>query len=696
MGLKLRPYQQQASDAWERHYSVGCKNSIIQLATGLGKTLVGWSLIHEHFDLHKHRIMWMAHVGELITQPKHEALSQFPEWGKETYTAIGRPGIGIVMNTYDETHARIIIGTVQTLSNQKRLDEILRHGVIDLLVIDECHHAVADTYLYVIDRLREANPALSVLGLTATPQRTDGIGLVNAFKDGKIIYSMDIMRGIGEGWLKPLQGITVHTPIHLAKAALRSDGTDFNHEELARVLDAQNWKRIIADAYREKAGGRRAIAFMPSVEMSIEFASIMRSRGVRAAHIDGATIIDEHGDDPVALGLTYSRMRREVIQRFNQGKIDLLTNFNVLMEGFNGTNVGCIIWARPTLSNTLFTQGVGRGTRLPAGLARMTFDHDNNEYVCVHNNGSVERIVPEEMPGPPDCIVLDFAAEDVKIVQFADIFGKGLPAAKPDVLNDMLADSTILVDIMAGQSLKALLTNSSKFLYDGQGQRYSRRSLFGGRDEAWFVSEFGEQVVGVGQNHILYIKPPDYGLVDQIEARTMRLMRWLDANPNADSSLVRRYTAKLYKYQEMLILVDNFTLWHVEGKRVEKGDRGMTLWGNKVSKTYLIGAYDNPQDCVTAAFPLAAQYGEGYEAITNKGKAWRNRPATAKQLDILCNPQKHIQQLAREAGLNIPKSYDGISAGEAAQLISYRVAQALVVIALHKLLNHTISDRAAV
>jgi superfamily II DNA or RNA helicase len=238
--ITLRPYQVTAVETIRSEWT-HVKATLAALATGTGKTEIGTATIAAEWEAAQDagqymRVLWLVHRIELADQPVER-------WARNWSHAL--PSRGIVMADRDDKDRGLVVATVQTLSasGYKRLDEVLRYGRFTHLVIDETHRAVARTYKGVLERLRRAEPNLRILGLTATPKRTDGDGLKQVFDSVAVRYS--IKDAIKLGALCPFVAMGVQLPISIADVPVKGKDGEWDGEILGSVLDVDNARQII-------------------------------------------------------------------------------------------------------------------------------------------------------------------------------------------------------------------------------------------------------------------------------------------------------------------------------------------------------------------------------------------------------------------------------------------------------------------
>ena len=241
------------------------------------------------------------------------------------------------------------------------------------ILVGNCHHSPADSYLRIYERLFELNPEMYHLGVTATPRRADNVALGKVFDE--VVFSLSIKDLIRQGFLCSLKAKAIRTNIDLD--GVRTVAGEFNQKQLASVVDVENRNELIVDSYVEHGDGRKALCFTVSVDHAHRLAEMFREKGISAEALSGETPLEE---------------RREILRRFSVGEIQVVTNCAVLTEGFDEPSIECIILTRPTKSQTLYIQMVGRGTRI--------------------------------FPKKEDCLILDFVDSTTRhrLAQLHDIF----------------------------------------------------------------------------------------------------------------------------------------------------------------------------------------------------------------------------------------------------------------------------------
>ncbi|MFM9681135.1 DEAD/DEAH box helicase [Streptomyces brasiliscabiei] len=335
MSFTPRPYQLDAIEALRKGWADGQTRVAVVLPTGAGKTVVFSHLAHQMLDqIDGRRVLVIAHREELIEQAASKLLAVDPMLR-----------VGIVKAQRDDHHdADVIVASVQTLAVQKRREAIRDIG---LIIVDECHHTAARTYMEVL-RHFGAWDGVPTAGFTATMTRTDG-GLAEVWEE--VVFRLDILDMISDGYLCDVRGksITVDT-LDLNKVKTR--GGDLVEGQLGKALEDSGALDAIAKAYVDHAGDRAGVVFTPTVATAQQAAAALEAVGIKAAPVWGDMGRDE---------------RRATLARYTAGEVQVLTNCMVLTEGFDAPHTSCIVVARPTKSPGLYVQMVGRGLRPAPG-----------------------------------------------------------------------------------------------------------------------------------------------------------------------------------------------------------------------------------------------------------------------------------------------------------------------------------------
>lgn len=325
--MELRPYQQEARERifqeWEK-----VDKTLLVLPTGCGKTIV-FAKITEDCVRRGDRVLILAHRGELLEQAADKL-------AKAT-------GLGCATEKAEESCLgswfRVTVGSVQTLMREKRLNQFPA-DYFDDIIIDEAHHCLSDSYQRVLKHFPDAK----VLGVTATPDRGDMRNLGQYFES--LAYEYTLPKAIKEGYLSPIKALTL--PLKLDLSGVGVQAGDFKSGEIATALDPYLYQ--IADEMLKYCADRKTVVFLPLVKTSQKFRDILNQKGLRAAEVNGD-----------------SKDRAEVLEAFDRGEYDVLCNSMLLTEGWDCPSVDCIVVLRPTKIRSLYSQMVGRGTRLYPG-----------------------------------------------------------------------------------------------------------------------------------------------------------------------------------------------------------------------------------------------------------------------------------------------------------------------------------------
>lgn len=334
--IKLRPYQEEAIDAFRGAVQDGTSRGMIVLPTGCGKTVTGLALAKAMGA----RTLWLAHREELISQP---AKALRAVW----------PGVnaGVVKAERNEWARDFVFASVQTAWRPQRLEKLTG---FDLVVVDEAHHAAAQSYKLILDRLGcFQSGGTPLLGLTATPERTDNFKLDDIFQ--RIVYQFQLRQAVESGYLVDVE--MVQRPLKVDLDQVGSRGGDFKEGELDTALLEAGIVGDVCSAVNELARDHKTIIFTVSIRQAQQIAERLKLEGHRADYVSGETPVQR---------------RRQKLAALASGKITHMVNCMVLTEGFDEPSVDCIIMARPTQSKSLYIQCVGRGLRIAPNKDRCT------------------------------------------------------------------------------------------------------------------------------------------------------------------------------------------------------------------------------------------------------------------------------------------------------------------------------------
>jgi ATP-dependent helicase IRC3 len=335
-GIVLRPYQKECIEAVVAARRKGVRRMIVCLPTGAGKTVI----FSELARLARKQVLVLAHREELLSQAR-----------EKLEAALAGQRVVSIERGADRApdSARVLVCSIRSL-HEERLSRVLRGRDIGLIIYDECHHAAAEDNQRVLRQLGAFDEgwAGTLLGFTATTSRGDGRGLETVFQT--IVYSRLLPEMIEDGYLAPLRGYRISTASDLTR--LSPGSADFREEELAEAVDIEERNALVARSIQELARDRRTIAFCVTVNHARNLARCLNLLGVPAG---------------VVYGAMPAEARAGILADFRSGRVQTIANVAVLTEGFDDPGTSCIAMARPTRSEGLYAQCVGRGTRLHPG-----------------------------------------------------------------------------------------------------------------------------------------------------------------------------------------------------------------------------------------------------------------------------------------------------------------------------------------
>ena len=311
-------------DEWES----GNTRTLLVLATGTGKTVI-FSKIIEDCVKNGERCLILAHRGELLEQAADKM---------RKLTGMGCALEKAESSCLDTENLwyPVVLGSVQTIQQPKRLEQFSR-DYFQTIVIDEAHHSLSEGYKRVIEHFKDAK----ILGVTATPDRGDRQSLGEIYQS--IAYEYTLPRAIKEGYLCRIKAQTI--PLELDMTQLKTQAGDYSLSSISTALDP--YLEQIATEMETYCKGRKTIVFLPLIATSQKFRDILNAHGFNAVEVNGM-----------------SEDRAEILKDFRDGRYDVICNSMLLTEGFDEPSIDCVVCLRPTKVRSLYTQVVGRGTRI--------------------------------------------------------------------------------------------------------------------------------------------------------------------------------------------------------------------------------------------------------------------------------------------------------------------------------------------
>jgi DNA repair protein RadD len=332
--IELRTYQIKAREDIRAAYENGIKSICFQLPCGGGKTVIFTDIVARTY-MASTRTVIIVHRDTLLLQ----ASRKLNEYGIRH---------GIIAPGFPRTYDLIQIASIQTL--------VRRDNTFDFIIIDEAHHALADSYTKVIER----NPEAHILGVTATPMRTNGSGLNKIFEH--LICGPSVAKLTEQGYLVPSKVYGPARALDLSSIHTRSG--DYAQDELAMVMDKPTITGNAVSEYRRLCNGAAAVAFTVSIQHAIDVCAEFNAAGYHAEYISGKM---------------HKSIIRDHIAGLENGRIQVLTSCDLISEGMDVPAVRAAILLRPTKSTTLYMQQVGRVLRpYPGKDHAIILDHAGN------------------------------------------------------------------------------------------------------------------------------------------------------------------------------------------------------------------------------------------------------------------------------------------------------------------------------
>ena len=348
--MLLRPYQEvainDAADALDKH-----GNTLVVAPTGAGKTIMLSALVGKRRGVSKD-VLILQHRDELVSQNSTKFQRVNPELSASYVNASQKDWGGDA-----------VFAMVQTLSRHNNLEQMPK---VDLIVVDEAHHTVADTYQRIINAAKKANEGVQVVGFTATPNRGDKKGLRDVFTNCS--HQIEIATLIREGFLVPPKTFVVDVGVQDELRDVRKTASDFDMADVEKIMNRRAINKRVVEEWLDKAGDRKTIVFCSTIRHAEDVCEEFVRQGVIAHVVTGNTPSDE---------------REEILHDLAHGETQVVVNVAVLTEGFDAPPVSCVVLTRPCSYKSTMVQMIGRGLR--------TVDQ-------------------EEFPGvvKTDCIVMDF------------------------------------------------------------------------------------------------------------------------------------------------------------------------------------------------------------------------------------------------------------------------------------------------
>lgn len=440
--LKLRAYQQECIDAVFASWSEGTRRPAAVLPTGAGKTVIFSSLTQRFGQEEGKRVLILVHREELADQAIAKLKQTSP------YLDVGK-----IKAHQNDIQSDVMVASVQTLARSSRLEALQNTeenwGEVGLIITDECHHGSAPSY----KKIYEAFPDAFNVGFTATLARGDKRGLGDVWDE--VVYSRSVLNMIKNKYLVDVKAKKVDIEGLNLEGVQKSRG-DYQASDLGEALQGSGAMEQIASAYVEHAKDRQGIVFTPTVATAWDAKTAFDARGLKTAVISGETPREE---------------RLKIFEDFRTGRVQTLANCMVLTEGFDAPWASCAVIARPTQSQPLYVQMVGRVLRT--------------------------------WPGKSDALVLD-------VTGVGGMRLKTLMDLEPGSVREM-REGESLEEAVEREASEAPTKPQGSSL---QGLKFQDHDLFAASEVHWLKTEAGVLFIAAGKHYVLLWPSRHEGLWD--------------------------------------------------------------------------------------------------------------------------------------------------------------------------------------
>ncbi|KAI0825051.1 P-loop containing nucleoside triphosphate hydrolase protein [Trametes gibbosa] len=513
--VELRPYQESCLDACVEALQTGSTRIGVSLPTGSGKTTVFISLLSRlpppASAPEANRSLVIVNSVELAQQTADQAKRLFPEWTVEI-----EQGKHHASGTADLT-----VATFQTLLRSLRLDKF-RAQYMKALIVDEAHHAAAPSYRHILSHFNAdiKNPdkdfepptpsqhPVPIVGFSATFSRHDGLALGSVFE--RIVYHRDFLDMIKEQWLCNVRFTTVRANIDLSNVTINSHSGEFNPTSLAHVVNTDVVNELVVRTWLDKAADRKStLIFCVNIAHVVKLTAAFRDAGIDARYL--------HSGTPAA-------ERKALVENFKGGQYPVLINCAVLTEGADIPNIDCVIVARPTRSQNVFAQMIGRGMRLSPDTGKV--DCRIIDFVDLHERAAgvisaptLFGLDPSEL-GEDETIetieqrmVTLEAENDIDDMPVNDTTSRSIPTPKSVTYVDY-DDPFVLLDQASGDpNIRKLSRNAwvccgeGVYILECLGKGYVRVELAKDEKEAQYHAHYTPPTLPQGTAYMLKISP---------------------------------------------------------------------------------------------------------------------------------------------------------------------------------------------
>jgi len=428
--MQLRDYQIDCQTAIKNSFDQGINRQLVALPTGTGKTVI---FAHLPQTLGVSKAIVLAHREELLDQARDKIQSVNPDLRVEVEQADRRAS----------AWADIIVASVATIG-RKDSPRIERFDPNQwpLIICDEAHHSIASTYINVFNYFGIfTDPKKLLVGVTATPNRGDKVGLAEVYQN--IVFQRNLREMITAKWLCPITAYRIITGSDLT--GVRIQHGDFVDADLAEAVNTPERNQLAVDSYKCYCEGRRALVFCVDKNHTRDMADAFKKSGIPCGIVLGDTNPDE---------------RAYTLRQLAEGKIKVVANCMVLTEGYDLPTLSCIIMARPTKSGLLYTQCIGRGTRIHP-------EKQNLIVIDLTDNSQKHQLISlPSLLGLP----LEFAIQGKDVIETVNEFDRlqakhpGVPLSEARSIEDI---ERIIqkFDILKAAAIDPNVANYSKFTW---------------------------------------------------------------------------------------------------------------------------------------------------------------------------------------------------------------------------------------
>jgi superfamily II DNA or RNA helicase/very-short-patch-repair endonuclease len=446
--LTLREHQEDALEAISELRGKGITIALLAHATGTGKTVTAIADAQRLGG----RTLFIVHTKDLV----HQSVAKFEEmW----------PGISVgrFVDIVHDTDEHVIVGTVQSVSKNLPM---FKPDDFNYLIIDEAHHATADTYQHI---LKYFHPEFT-LGLSATEDRADGISALEVFRNAA--HRLSLREAVENGELVPIRCVRVETNIDLTK--VRFNEVQYNRRDIEEAILVPGRDQLILDTYVEHVLGRKAVVFCVNVRHGETLANLFQCQNISARSVSGRLPAKE---------------RARILADFASGSIRVLCACDLLNEGWDCADIEVLFMARPTLSKVIYLQQLGRGTRrAPGKESLIVFDFVDN--ASKYNSSlSLHRILGNKRYRKGELILGNAAAMEAeqKALESGQIPTQTLPVS-------LWATDYREIDVFNWQeSVKGMISSSDLEIELATTEGKIREAAIRGTVTADHVLELGER-----------------------------------------------------------------------------------------------------------------------------------------------------------------------------------------------------------